>query len=37
MYANNVRQLVTRHRDYKESKLEVVLFHAGSGQTGRRR
>ena len=30
MYANDVRQLVTCHRDYKESKPEVVLFHAGS-------
>jgi len=30
MYANDVRQLVTRHRDYKESKPELVLFHAGS-------
>jgi len=30
MYANDMRQLVTRHRDYKESKPEVVLFHAGS-------
>jgi len=30
MYANDVRQLVTCQRDYKESKPEVVLFHAGS-------